>query len=45
MPRSCCFEPGIDHLVTKIPQFAFEEFLQTDSTLNPQRNGERARPA
>ncbi|MFW0884144.1 carbamoyl-phosphate synthase large subunit [Candidatus Acidulodesulfobacterium sp. H_13] len=28
-----CFEPSIDYVVTKMPRFTFEKFLQTDSTL------------
>ncbi len=33
MPRSCCFEPTMDYVVTKIPRFAFEKFPQADPTL------------
>lgn len=28
-----CFEPVIDYVVTKVPRFTFEKFVQTDQTL------------
>ena len=30
---SACFEPSIDYVVTKMPRFAFEKFVGTDTTL------------
>jgi carbamoyl-phosphate synthase large subunit len=31
-----CFEPTIDYVVTKIPRFAFEKFVEADNTLGTQ---------
>lgn len=31
-----CFEPTIDYVVTKIPRFAFEKFVDADATLTTQ---------
>ncbi|MBN1698824.1 MAG: carbamoyl-phosphate synthase large subunit [Spirochaetales bacterium] len=31
-----CFEPAIDYVVTKIPRFAFEKFVEADDTLGTQ---------
>jgi len=31
-----CFEPTIDHVVTKVPRFAFEKFPEADDTLGYQ---------
>lgn len=31
-----CFEPSIDYVVTKVPRFAFEKFLGSDTTLTTQ---------
>ena len=31
-----CFEPALDYVVTKVPRFTFEKFVQADSTLGTQ---------
>jgi len=31
-----CFEPSLDYVVTKVPRFTFEKFIQADSTLGTQ---------
>ena len=31
-----CFEPTIDYVVTKVPRFAFEKFIEADDTLGYQ---------
>ncbi|MDD5727689.1 MAG: carbamoyl-phosphate synthase large subunit [Victivallales bacterium] len=31
-----CFEPALDYVVTKVPRFTFEKFIQADSTLGTQ---------
>ncbi len=31
-----CFEPSIDYVVTKIPRFTFEKFVEVDDTLGTQ---------
>ncbi len=31
-----CFEPSIDYVVTKVPRFTFEKFIEVDDTLGTQ---------